>query len=106
MLPAAAWVEREGTFTNFEGRVQRFRTAVEPPGAALPEWEILGRVLGALGAPPPGTRAEHWFRELAGAVGAYAGMTYRSIGDGGHMIAGATSVGAPVPPGRRAGVPA
>jgi len=106
VLPAAAWVEREGTFTNFEGRVQRFRTAVEPPGAALPEWEMLGRILGALGAPPPGTRAEHWFRELAGAVGAYAGMTYRSIGDGGHMIAGATSGGAPVPPGRRARVPA
>ena len=106
VLPAAAWVEREGTFTNFEGRVQRFRTAVEPPGAALPEWEILGRVLGALGAPPPGTRAEHWFRELAGTVAAYAGMTYRSIGDAGHMIAGATSGGAPVPPGRRARVPA
>jgi len=106
VLPAAAWVEREGTFTNFEGRVQRFRTAVEPPGAALPEWEILGRILGALGAPPPGTRAEHWFRELAGTVAAYAGMTYRSIGDAGHMIAGATSGGAPVPPGRRARVPA
>jgi NADH-quinone oxidoreductase subunit G len=106
VLPAAAWVERDGTFTNFEGRVQRFRTAVEPPGAALPEWEILGRILGALGAPPPGTRAEHWFRELAGAVGAYAAMTYRSLGDGGRMIAGATSAGAPVPPGRRAGVPA
>jgi NADH-quinone oxidoreductase subunit G len=106
VLPAAAWVEREGTFTNFEGRVQRFRTAVEPPGTALPEWEILGRVLGALGAPPPGTRAEHWFRELAGAVGAFAGLTYQAIGDGGRMVAGATSSGVPAPPGRRPRVPA
>src|SRR5438132_91156 len=34
VLPAAAWVEREGTYTNFEGRVQRFRQAVEPLGQA------------------------------------------------------------------------
>ena len=47
VLPAAAWVEREGTFTNFEGRVQRFRPAVEPLGQALAEWEMLGRVLAA-----------------------------------------------------------
>ncbi|HEU4369917.1 MAG TPA: molybdopterin-dependent oxidoreductase [Methylomirabilota bacterium] len=106
VLPAAAWVEREGTFTNFEGRVQRFRTALAPPGVALPEWEVLGRILGALGAPPPGARAEHWFRDLARAVGAFAGMTYQSVGDGGQMIAGATSSGAPVPPGRRTRVPA
>src|SRR5207247_536130 len=63
VLPAAAWVEREGTYTNFEGRVQRFRQAVEPLGQALPEWDILGRVLRALGAEAGATRAERWFRE-------------------------------------------
>jgi predicted molibdopterin-dependent oxidoreductase YjgC len=106
VLPAAAWVEREGTLTNFEGRVQRFRTAVEPRAGALPEWEMLGRVLTALGATPAGSRAEHWFRDLAAAVPAFAGMTYQGLGDTGRMIAGATSSGAPVPPGRRHRVPA
>jgi len=106
VLPAAAWVEREGTFTNFEGRVQRFRTAVEPLGGALPEWDLLGRVLAAVGHPTAATRAEHWFRDLARTVGAFADMTYQNVGDAGQMIAGATSAGAPVPPGRRAGVPA
>jgi NADH-quinone oxidoreductase subunit G len=106
VLPAAAWVEREGTFTNFEGRVQRFRTAVEPLGSALPAWELLGRVLAALGGTPAGARAELWFRDLAASVAAFAGMTYQAIGDGGRMIAGATSSGAPVPPGRRPRVPA
>ena len=33
-------------------------------------------------------------------------MTYQSIGDAGQLIAGAVSAGAPVPPGRRAQVPA
>jgi NADH-quinone oxidoreductase subunit G len=106
VLPAAAWVEREGTFTNFEGRVQRFRTAVEPRAQALPEWEILGRVLATLGGTPAGARAEHWFRDLAATVPAFAGLTYQALGDAGRPIAGATSSGAPVPPGRRPRVPA
>jgi predicted molibdopterin-dependent oxidoreductase YjgC len=85
-LPAAAWAEAEGTFTNFEGRVQRFRRAVEPLGEALADWEVLGRVLRGLGADLAATRAEHWFRALAGAVPAFAGMTYASLGDAGQMI--------------------
>jgi NADH-quinone oxidoreductase subunit G len=106
VLPTAAWVERDGTFTNFEGRVQRFRPAVEPIGQARPAWDLLGHILTSLGGTPAGTRAEHWFREIARTVPAYAGMTYQSIGDAGQMIAGAVSAGAPVPPGRRSQVPA
>jgi NADH-quinone oxidoreductase subunit G len=106
VLPAAAWVEREGTFTNFEGRVQRFRTAMEPLGTALAEWDLLGRILAATGGAPAGSRAEHWFRELSRTVPGFAGLTYQSIGDTGQMIAGATSTGVPPPPGRRAGVTA
>jgi NADH-quinone oxidoreductase subunit G len=101
VLPLAAWVERDGTFTTFLGRVQRFRAAVEPLGEALAGWDVLGRILGALGAPPTGTRAEHWFRELAKNVTAFAGITYQAIGDGGVMISGVEPSTAPVPPGRR-----
>jgi len=101
VLPEAAWVERDGTFINFEGRVQRFRTAMEPAGHALPAWDLLGRVLTAIGGTPAASRAEHWFRELTRAVPAFAGLTYQSIGDHGQLIAGATSAGAPTPPGQR-----
>mgnify|MGYP001620096657 CR=1 FL=1 len=86
VLPAAAWVEREGTYTNFQGRVQRFRQAVEPLGQALAEWDILGRVLQALGAEATPPRAERWFRELAAAVPAFAGLTYQALGDGGAVL--------------------
>jgi len=106
VLPTAAWVERDGTFTNFEGRVQRFRQAVDPIGQARPAWDLLGHILSALGGTPAGTRAEHWFREVARTVPDFAGMTYQSIGDAGQMLAGAVSTGAPVPPGRRPRVPA
>lgn len=95
-LPAAAWLERDGTFTNFEGRVQRFRAAVEPAGLARPAWEILGHLLAALGTPPPASRAALWFRQLAAAVPAFAGLGYESLGDTGRLVA------APPPAGPRA----
>jgi NADH-quinone oxidoreductase subunit G len=85
VLPATAWVERDGTYTTFDGRVQRFRPAVEPLGEARPEWEVLGRVLTALGEPVGFTRAEQWFRALAEAVPAFAGLTYQGLGDAGQM---------------------
>jgi NADH-quinone oxidoreductase subunit G len=89
VLPAAAWVERDGTYTNFEGRVQRFRQAVEPLGQALPEWDIVGRILASLGEAPTATRAEHWFRQLAAAVPAFAELSYQALGDAGGLVAGA-----------------
>src|SRR5206468_8466881 len=85
VLPASAWVERDGTFTNFEGRVQRFRPALGHLGEAMPAWEIVGLLLSASGGTTTATRAEHWFRALTAAVPAFAGLTYQSIGDEGAM---------------------
>jgi formate dehydrogenase alpha subunit len=39
-LPAAAFAEKDGTFTNSERRVQRVRAALPPPGEARPDWRI------------------------------------------------------------------
>jgi predicted molibdopterin-dependent oxidoreductase YjgC len=89
VLPSAAPAERDGTFTNFEGRVQRFRPAVPALGAALPDWDVLARLLRRLRAAVPvatAARAEHCFAALAGAVGAFQGMTYRGLGDAGAMV--------------------
>ena len=41
LLPGCAHAEKRGTFTNTKGRVQKFMKAVEPPGDARPEWEVL-----------------------------------------------------------------
>jgi NADH-quinone oxidoreductase subunit G len=90
VLPSAAYVEREGTFTNFEGRVQRFRTALDALGEARPDWEVFSGLAVALGLADPAltsSRADQVFQGLAGAVPAYAGMSYRALGDGG-LVAG------------------
>jgi NADH-quinone oxidoreductase subunit G len=88
VLPSSAWVERDGTFTNFEGRVQRFRQAVDPLGESRPDWDALTRVaIGLGGGAGSATRAEHWFRDLAAAEPAFAGLTYRALGETGQMVA-------------------
>jgi NADH-quinone oxidoreductase subunit G len=89
VLPSAAYVEREGTFTNFQGRVQRFRTVVEPLGEAMADWSILARVGRALGGADPvfaATRAEQVFAGLAGQVPAFSGMSYRGLRDAGQVV--------------------
>ena len=41
ILPAASFAEKDGTFTNTERQVQKIQKAIEPPGDALYDWEIL-----------------------------------------------------------------
>lgn len=40
VLPAAAWVEYDGTVVSSDGYVSMIRKAIDPPGAAKPPWEI------------------------------------------------------------------
>ena len=44
LLPAAAFAEKDGTFTNSDRRVQRVRQAVTPPGEARADWQIISEV--------------------------------------------------------------
>ena len=49
VLPATTFAEKDGTFTNLEGKVNRVRPALEPYEEARPDWEIFA-ALGRLGA--------------------------------------------------------
>ncbi len=53
ILPGAAYTEKDGTWVNTEGRVQRGFRAVYPPGEAKEDWRILRALSGALGTPLP-----------------------------------------------------
>ena len=85
VLPALSFYEKDGTFTNFKGRVQRLRPALEPFGEAIPLAEILGRLSNRLGlAAMDGSPEEIW-STVASSVPVYAAMTYESIGDLGEQ---------------------
>jgi len=53
ILPAAAYTEKDGTYVNLEGRVQRGRRAVFPPGEARADWSIARALSDVLGAALP-----------------------------------------------------
>lgn len=87
VLPAMSFYEKDGTFSNFMGRVQRLRPALEPFAQTIPLADILRRIARLLGlAATEGTPEEVW-NEVAQSVPGYAGMTYDSIGDLGEQVA-------------------
>jgi predicted molibdopterin-dependent oxidoreductase YjgC len=95
LLPALSYAEKEGTFTNWQGRVQRVRKAVEPPGVGKPLAWVLGQVAGRLGAVPGPDKPEAVWNEVVRRAPAYAGITWEEIGSQG-VLSGSAAVGAPL----------
>lgn len=79
VLPGASFAEKEGTFTNTERRVQRVRKAVDPPGEARPDWQILCDVATAMGYPMHYTSPAEIWAEIASLTPSMAGITYERI---------------------------
>ena len=51
VLPGAAWVEKDATYTNDKGMLQSASKVINPPGEAVEDWQILTSVAAALGLP-------------------------------------------------------
>jgi len=81
VLPASAYAEKEGTFTNTERRVQLLKKAVDAPAGVKHDWEILRDLAGTMGAQGWNyERAEDILRELAPLTPSYGGITYERLG--------------------------
>ncbi len=83
VLPGASFAEKDGTFTNTERRVQRVRKALNPPGNAMADWEILRDLSARMGCPMPYRSAEEVFAEMAALTPSYAGISYERLEKGG-----------------------
>ena len=79
VLPAAAWLEKDGTFVNFDRRFQRVRPALAPPGEARTDFDILHAVAVALGAdlgcPTPAAAMD----ELASLAPLFGGISHERL---------------------------
>lgn len=83
VLPAATFAEKDGTFTNTDRRVQRIRKAVDPPGEAKPDWEIichLGRALGGFSFSYDSP--QDIMDEIRKLTPSYRGITYERLDQG------------------------
>jgi len=76
VLPVAAWSEEEGTYTNYQGRVQMGLRAVDPPGDALPAWEAFASLIHAAGMPSPWMSPSDVFADLTSEVDAFKDIRY------------------------------
>ena len=86
VLPITTFAEQEGTFTNFEGRVQRFWPALQAPSLARPAWQILGVVLAGLGDGDAPASAANAFALLGEFYPEFAGLSYDMLGSRGALL--------------------
>jgi NADH-quinone oxidoreductase subunit G len=81
VLPALAWAERDGTFTNAERRVQRYYKSLPPTGEAKADWEIFRLVAEKFGLTWPFFGAEGVMNDIAAKAAAYAGLDYTKLAE-------------------------
>jgi predicted molibdopterin-dependent oxidoreductase YjgC len=92
ILPAASSLEKDGTFTNTERRVQLIKPIVPAPGEALPDWRITAEIADRFDKKMGKKRDQNYwdfpssesiFAELAQVTPIYAGMSYERLADEG-----------------------
>jgi formate dehydrogenase alpha subunit len=71
VLPACSFAEKDGTFTNQEGRIQKVNQAIEPVGEAKADWEIFSELSRELQYPLEYATAQEVFSEIARLVPSY-----------------------------------
>jgi len=98
VLPSAAYVEKDGTFVNCHGRVQRIGRAFPPLRDSREDWRILSELAGKLGLPLDWQGPEKIFLRLAQAVAPFQGLSYQTIGVTGVGVAAANLAPGAVPP--------
>ena len=76
ILPASAFYEKNGTFSNTDRRVQMGRQAVNPPGEAQQDLWILQEIANRMGCGWTYNGPEDVFNEMRQAMGSIAGMTW------------------------------
>ena len=80
ILPGACFAEKDGVFTNSDRRVQRVRKAVDPPGNARADWEIICDVARAAGYQMPNyPGSKEVFAEYASLTPKIAGISYQRL---------------------------
>jgi formate dehydrogenase alpha subunit len=79
ILPAASFAEKEGTFTNFEGRVQQVRKATEPLADSLPDSETILRLANSMSRPMPYSSLQQVMDEIEELVPFYQGIGYAEL---------------------------
>ena len=77
VLPATSFLEKDGTYTNTDRRVQIGRKVLDPPGDARPDWEIIREISTRIGLPMEYESVSDVFDEMVALSPAYSGPGVR-----------------------------
>jgi formate dehydrogenase major subunit len=85
VLPATSALEKDGTYTNTDRRVQIGHKVLDPPGQARPDWQIVQDIASRVGLPMHYADPSEIFDELVSLMPNYAGLTYDNLGPSGKL---------------------
>jgi len=78
ILPSVTFVEQDGTFTNYSGRIQKINQAVEPLGDSKPNWTILKMFAKRFGKSMPYFETGDVFNALSASVPAFRSFDFNN----------------------------
>src|SRR5690606_38754147 len=85
LLPASSFLEKEGTFTNGERRIQRVQTVVEPIEGTKPDGQIIVEMMRKMGYDQCDYTADNMLKEISQIVPFFAGVKWNDLGDNGKQ---------------------
>ena len=80
ILPASSYLEKDGTYTNTDRRVQLGNKVLEPPGQARVDWEVVQDIANRIGLGWTYTSARDVFEEIVAVMPSYARLSYDNLG--------------------------
>jgi formate dehydrogenase major subunit len=80
ILPASSYLEKDGTYTNTDRRVQLGRKVLDPPGGARVDWEVVQDIANRIGLGWNYTSARDIFEEIVSVMPSYTNLTYDNLG--------------------------
>lgn len=85
VLPGASFLEKSGTFTNGERRVQAVRQVVKPAGMAKADGQIIVDIMNRMGYPQPEYDPKTMLEEISQIVPFFEGITWENLGKNGKQ---------------------
>jgi formate dehydrogenase major subunit len=85
VLPATSALEKDGTVTNTDRRVQVMREALTPPGEARVDWRIVCDIATRMGYPMSYGSTAEVFDEMVSLMDAYGGLSHEKLGATGKL---------------------
>ncbi len=80
ILPASSYLEKDGTYTNTDRRVQLGRKVMDPPGQARVDWEVVQDIANRIGLGWHYGSAREIFEEIVSVMASYKNLSYDNLG--------------------------